>query len=94
MNITSVMGTLAAILITLGYMPQTIKTIRTRSTGDIAIGSFILMGLGSLSWAIYGILAQDYFILSANALTTIMSTIIFSIKLNNDWKVKKKRENG
>jgi len=87
------MGTLAAVLITLGYMPQTIKTIRTRSTGDIAIGSFILMGLGSLSWAIYGIVAEDYFILTANTLTTIMSCIIFSIKLNNDWKVKKKKKN-
>ncbi len=90
MNLTSFMGSIAAILITLGYLPQTLKTVRTRSTGDIAVGSFILMGLGSFSWVIYGFLTKDYFILTANTLTTLMSVVIFSIKINNDLKARRK----
>ena len=37
MDWTSIIGYTATVLLVLGYLPQTVRTIRTRSTDDIAI---------------------------------------------------------
>ena len=74
----------------LGYLPQTIQTIRTRSTDDSALGTFLLMAVGALLFAIQGYLLDNIPLLATNVLTTTMSTIIFSIKMYNDYFKKKK----
>lgn len=84
------MGILSTVLITLGYLPQTVKTIRTRSTGDIAVSSFIIISLASISFIVYGILSGAYYVSIANVLTFGMSSIIFGIKLSNDYKARRK----
>lgn len=83
------MGILSTVLITLGYLPQTIKTIRTRSTGDIAVGSFIIISCASVSFVIYGLLIGAYYVSIGNGLTFIMSSIIFGIKVANDIRAKR-----
>ena len=40
-NITEIIGSLATLTLLLGYLPQTIHTIRTRKTDDIALGTFL-----------------------------------------------------
>ena len=47
MDIAAIIGTVAAVTMILGYIPQTIKTIRTRKTDDIALGSFVLMAVAN-----------------------------------------------
>lgn len=74
----------------LGYLPQTVKTIRTRSTDDIALGTFLLMGIGGLLFAVQGALIDNMPLLLTNVLTTSMSAIIFCIKMYNDY-FKKRR---
>ena len=76
-------------ILMLGYLPQTIRTIRTRSTDDIALGTFLLMGLGGLFFAIQGGLTGNIPLLVTNVSTTIMSAIIFGIKIHNDYFKKK-----
>ena len=93
MTFTSIIGSLAAIVITAGYLPQTIRTVRTRSTDDIAMGSFLLLLLGSVLWVVYGFLIEDVPLVVANGLASIMSGTVFVIKMNNDIKKRKlKRE--
>ncbi|NDW13347.1 hypothetical protein D0T50_10645 [Bacteroides sp. 214] len=89
MNFTDVIGYAATICMIFGYLPQTIRTIRTRSTDDIAVGTFLLMGLGSIFFMIQGFLLGNYPLAITNVLTTIMSTTIFSIKMVND--IRKRR---
>lgn len=74
----------------LGYLPQTVKTIRTCSTDDIALGTFLLMGIGGLLFAVQGALIDNMPLLLTNVLTTSMSAIIFCIKMYNDY-FKKRR---
>ena len=38
MNIASFIGSVAAVAMVLGYLPQTVQTLRTRSTDDISLG--------------------------------------------------------
>ncbi len=85
-----IVGYSASICMVLGYLPQTVKTIRTRSTDDIALGTFLLMGIGGLLFAVQGALIDNMPLLLTNVLTTSMSAIIFCIKMYNDY-FKKRR---
>lgn len=84
MDFATLIGYSAAILMVLGYVPQTIQTIRTRKTDDIALGSFILMALGAACFFVQGITTGNAPLAIANGLTATMSTIIFVIKMIND----------
>lgn len=90
MDLSLVFGWIASICMVLGYVPQTIQTIRTRSTGDIALGTFLLMGIGGLCFAIQGWLVGNWPLFTCNVLTTTMSAIIFGIKMYNDYVKKPK----
>lgn len=89
MDIANIIGYLGTICLIFGYLPQTIHTIRTRSTDDIALGTFLLMGIGSVLFCTNGLLTGNYPIAIANGLTTAMSAIIFGIKIHNDLKKRK-----
>ncbi|MBQ2797081.1 MAG: hypothetical protein IJD12_02030 [Tidjanibacter sp.] len=84
MDFATLIGYSAAILMVLGYIPQTLQTIRTRKTDDIALGSFVLMALGATCFFIQGVATGNVPLAIANGLTATMSTIIFVIKMIND----------
>ena len=84
MDFATLIGYSAAILMVLGYIPQTLQTIRTRKTDDIALGSFVLMALGATCFFIQGVATSNVPLAIANGLTATMSTIIFVIKMIND----------
>lgn len=85
MELTSIIGYVATVLLVLGYLPQMVRTIRTRSTDDIAMGTFSMMGLGALLFAVQGAMTGNYPLFVANVLTTVMSSVIFGIKIYNDF---------
>ena len=84
MDFATLIGCSAAILMVLGYIPQTLQTIRTRKTDDIALGSFVLMALGATCFFIQGVATGNVPLAIANGLTATMSTINFVIKMIND----------
>lgn len=86
-------GILASVFMILGYLPQAIKTIRTRETDGIALPTFLMMGIGSLCFMLQG-LSNDPIIWSmflTNLVTTICSVIVFGIKFYNDFIKKKEK---
>lgn len=85
-----IIGYAAALCMVFGYLPQAIATIRTRDTDGIALPTFLMMGLGSLFFVIQGIIQQIWSLALANTITLICSVIIFSIKISNDRKKRKK----
>ncbi len=87
--IANIVGYTASIAMVLGYMPQAIHTMRTRNTDGIAMTTFLLMGFGSLGFAIQGMLINNWPLIITNVLTTLSSVIISSIKIYNDYFKKK-----
>jgi MtN3 and saliva related transmembrane protein len=47
------LGFAAATCTTTAYAPQFIKALKTRSTGDVSLGMFLLMFLGVILWLLY-----------------------------------------
>ena len=72
MHPSDIIGSIAAIAMVFGYLPQTVRTVRTRSTDDIATGTFLMMGFGSACFAVQGILTGNIPLFVTNLLTTII----------------------
>ena len=47
-------GYFAAILTTLAFLPQLIKTLRTKKAEDVSLITLIMFLTGVLSWIVYG----------------------------------------
>ncbi|NJO85335.1 MAG: SemiSWEET transporter [Synechococcaceae cyanobacterium RM1_1_27] len=62
-------GIIAACLTTGSFLPQAIKTMRTRSTEDFSWSYLTLFTLGIAFWNWYGWLRQDSAIVVANTIT-------------------------
>lgn len=80
-DLVTVLGLVAAAFTTIAFIPQAIKTARTKSTKDISKGMFTLMSSASLLWLIYGFLISSLPVILANLFLLIFSTIILSYKL-------------
>lgn len=91
MELQAIIGYIASVAMVLGYMPQSIHTMRTRNTDGIAMTTFLLMGLGSLGFAIQGMLINNWPLIITNVITTLSSAIISSIKIYNDFFKNKKK---
>ncbi len=89
MEISTIVGSAAGLAIMLGYLPQTIQTIRTRKTDDIAFGTFMLIAVGSLLFAVQGVMTSNMPLFVTNALSFVMSSIIFVIKVINDTRKRR-----
>ena len=76
-------GWVASIGLILGYMPQAIRTMRTRKTDDIALPTFLMIGIGGICFMIQGWMLgrEGIFLFITNFITTVCSAIIFGIIL-------------
>src|ERR1700744_1166991 len=81
MNITTIIGYLAAFGTTISFLPQAIKTIQTKNTTGISLPMYILFTLGTLFWLIYGISIGSYQVAIANAVTFVFASIILLYKV-------------
>ncbi len=80
MNLITFVGLLAATCTTISFLPQAIKTIRTKETSGLSAGMYIVLNIGILSWLIYGIFIKDIPVILANAVTIVFTfTILFLI---------------
>lgn len=81
-------GWIASVSMIFGYLPQALRTIRTRNTDGIALPTFLMMGIGSFCFMLQGILHKPdilWALFLTNLVTTTCSAIVFGIKLWNDF---------
>lgn len=74
-------GYIAAVLTTVSFIPQAIKTIRTRNTQGISLVMYIMFSTGVLLWFLYGIFINDIPVIVANAVTLFFAVIILFYKI-------------
>ncbi len=56
----TIVGGVAAVLSTVGFVPQAIKIIRSRDTSGISTGMYIVTVCGFLLWTAYGVLQKAW----------------------------------
>ena len=80
MDATVLIGYLAGTLTTVSFLPQVIRSYKTRSTHDISFKMLLLFGAGMLLWTIYGILVNSMPIIAANVITFALVVVLMAIK--------------
>ena len=77
----SIFGYIAAFCTAISFLPQAIKTIKTKDTNGLSLLTYLFLFFGSLSWFVYGIVLADIPLMSTNFLTTIFTGIILFLIL-------------
>ena len=77
----SSIGYLAGILFTISFLPQVLKTWRTKNVKGISLLMFIFSAGNCSLWIIYGIMRQDGPILFANSISFIFIICIIIMKV-------------
>ncbi len=78
-----IIGYAAALLTTLAFVPQVVKTWKTRSTKDISLLMFIVFCVGVLLWMVYGLLLNSVPIIAANAVAFFLGAILLTLKIKH-----------
>ena len=79
----TLIGLAAAFCTTIAFLPQVIKTWRTRSTGDISLAMFLVFTTGIFLWLVYGLIIGDVPLITANGITFVLSGTILYFKLRH-----------
>lgn len=80
MDIVTLVGLAAGGLTTVSFVPQVIKTWKTKSADDISSGMFLLFAAGVLLWLIYGIAINALPVIAANAATLVLALTVLVLK--------------
>jgi MtN3 and saliva related transmembrane protein len=74
-------GYLAATLTCVAFVPQAIKTIRSKDTRSISLGMYIVFTIGIACWLVYGIALDSGPMIFSNVVTLVLSGTILGLKL-------------
>ena len=80
MNI-DIFGYFAAILTTAAFVPQLIKTLKTKKADDVSLITLIMFITGVLFWIIYGYRISSLPIMLANVITLTLNSLILVSKI-------------
>jgi MtN3 and saliva related transmembrane protein len=83
MSGVTLLGLLAGVLTTVAFVPQVLKTWRTRSTHDISLWMFSILVAGIIAWLVYGAVIGDFPLIAANAVTLLLAGTILVFKIRN-----------
>lgn len=83
-----VIGYIAGFLTTISFLPQAIKTIRSKSTESISLWMYGLFVMGVTLWLVYGLLIADPTLIAANAITLLFASPILILKLRHVLSAK------
>jgi len=78
---SEILGYIAAFLTTAAFLPQTIKTIKSRDTTSISLAMYVMFTTGIVLWLAYGILIESMPMIIANIITFVLSATILLLKL-------------
>jgi len=80
-NVTDLVGALAACLTTLSFLPQAWLTFKTRDVRGVSLGMYSVFAIGVALWLAYGLLLRAWPIVIANAVTLALALAILAMKL-------------
>ena len=81
MHSVEVLGYSAAALTSLSFVPQVLKSIRSRDTSSISLLMYSLFGVGVGCWLVWGYLSKQMPVVLANGFVLTMSSIILGMKI-------------
>lgn len=80
-----IIGLVAAVFTTSGFLPQVIKTWKTKNVRALSLTMYLVLFTGMFLWLIYGIYKDSLALIAANVFSCglTLSIIIFILKYRN-----------
>jgi MtN3 and saliva related transmembrane protein len=75
------LGVAAGTLTTLSFVPQVLRTWRTKSTEDVSLWMLLAFNGGILLWLSYGLVLLKPSIIYANGVTLLLSLTLLGMKI-------------
>ncbi|MDF5717854.1 MAG: SemiSWEET transporter, partial [Rhizonema sp. NSF051] len=76
MKAITILGLFACILTTISFLPQVIKTWKTKSAKDVSFGMVSIYIFAACMWLIYGFISKDVPIIMTNFFGLVLNAII------------------
>ena len=76
-----VLGYLAGLITAFTFLPQVLKTWKTKSAKDVSLAMFVIALTNQILWLAFGILREDPVIIITNAVMLLMTGLMISLKL-------------
>ncbi|MCF6327457.1 MAG: SemiSWEET transporter [Devosiaceae bacterium] len=76
-------GMLAAIMGTIGWLPQAMKTIRTRETKDLSLWTNAMLLAAVSLWLVYGIMIGSWPVVLGNIVSIVLVGAIVVLKIRH-----------
>ena len=85
MKFLEILTTIMGMVMSLGYFFQSYSIFKNKSSKNVSIVSYMIFGLGTLTWAIYGLATMNWVVIFGFGLGVIGSwlTIYFYFKYKN-----------
>lgn len=82
MELIDLIGTCAATLTTVAFVPQVWQVLKTRHTADISLAMYGLFTTGVAMWLVYGVMLGAWPIIIANGITLLLAGMVLAMKLH------------
>lgn len=82
MDFHIIIGLTAGFCTTVAFLPQAIKTWKTKSAKDLSLGMYSIFCTGIILWLIYGFLINDIPVILTNLASIILASSILYFKLS------------
>ncbi len=84
MDYVQLLGLVAGACTTIAFIPQVVKTWRSKSARDLSLGMFSIFSLGVALWMIYGFIRNDIPVIVANLITLVLALFLLGLKIK--WR--------
>ncbi len=81
MNIVDIIGFAAATMAAIIFLPQVIKTVKTKDTKGLSLSTFILISVSNSLWLTYGLLSGETVIILSQVFLFPMGLTILVYKI-------------
>lgn len=81
MELSDILGYLAATLTTVSFVPQAWRTFRTKDVSGISTRMYSVFTLGVAVWLAYGIVLEETPMIIANSTTLVLACFVLVMKL-------------
>jgi MtN3 and saliva related transmembrane protein len=71
----------AAVLTTVAFLPQVLRSLRTRSVRDLSLAMLLTQGSGNALWCAYAVAVASVPLVLANVLTFALVAVLAVMKL-------------
>ncbi|MEO5372673.1 MAG: SemiSWEET transporter [Alphaproteobacteria bacterium] len=83
MTPADILGYVAGTLTTVAFLPQVVKTWRSRSARDLSLVMLLTFTVGVALWIVYGVMIHRWPVIIPNIVTLVLTGLILAFKIND-----------